>query len=73
MQTVVNISEQYKTIAKEFPLIQEEAMKHFSRLGFPTTKNEEWKYTNISPIVNHDFAFVIPDSKFQGRNSEFSC
>ena len=63
MSSVSKILEQYKNISKEFPLIQEEAIKHFSRLGFPTTKNEEWKYTNISPIVNKDFSFLIPDSK----------
>ncbi|HLG36264.1 MAG TPA: Fe-S cluster assembly protein SufD [Bacteroidia bacterium] len=60
---MANISEQYKTIIKEFPVLQEKAMAHFSRLGFPTPKNEEWKYTNISPIVNHDFSLVMPDSK----------
>ncbi|MBK5286648.1 MAG: Fe-S cluster assembly protein SufD [Bacteroidia bacterium] len=60
---MANISEQYKTIPKEFPLIQEEAMKNFSRLGFPTTKNEEWKYTNIVSILSKEFAFTFPASK----------
>jgi Fe-S cluster assembly protein SufD len=32
-----------------------EAIAHFERLGFPTKKNEEWRFTNITPIVNADF------------------
>src|SRR4051812_35425560 len=63
MQTVSGILEQYKSTPKEFPSMQEEAIKHFSRLGFPTTKNEEWRYTNISPILNKDFSFLVSDFK----------
>lgn len=63
MRSVAEILEQYKSIPKEFPLQQEEAIKHFSRLGFPTTKNEEWKYTNISPILSKNFRFLIFDLK----------
>ena len=55
--------EQYKTIPKEFPLLQKEAIDNFARLGFPTPKNEEWKYTNIAPILSKDFSFAIPDFK----------
>jgi len=38
-------------------------MEHFHRMGFPTSKNEEWKYTNINPIVSKDFSFSVPVSK----------
>lgn len=55
--------EQYKTLTKEFPSLQDDAMKHFNRLGFPTIKNEEWKYTNINPIFKKDFSFLFPESK----------
>ena len=27
------------------------AIEHFERIGFPTTKNEEWKYTNLKPVI----------------------
>lgn len=44
---------------------RKEALKKFSELEFPTTKNEEWKYTNISPILkhnfNHPFNSVLPN------------
>lgn len=52
-------SEQYNTLqVKEFPALQEKAMEYFNRLGFPSTKNEEWKYTDISPIVNKKFLYA---------------
>ena len=31
---------------------REEAFRDFSRLGIPTTRNEEWKYTRISGLFN---------------------
>ncbi|MBS1808223.1 MAG: Fe-S cluster assembly protein SufD [Acidobacteria bacterium] len=31
------------------------AIAQFERLGFPTTRNEEWKYTNVSPILKPEF------------------
>ena len=63
MQTVAKFLEQYRTIAKEFPSLQDEAINHFNRLGFPTNKNEEWKYTNILPILNKDFSFLFSETK----------
>ena len=38
--------------------IRSAAIKRFEILGFPTTKNEEWKYTNINPILNNEFDFL---------------
>lgn len=35
------------------------AIENFSNLNFPTTKDEEWKYTNISPILNYKFKPVL--------------
>ena len=31
------------------------AMMRFEQLGFPTTRHEEWKYTNLKPILKHDY------------------
>lgn len=44
---------------KEFPELQEKAISHFNHLGFPGQKNEEWKYTNISPILSKTFSDSI--------------
>ncbi len=35
--------------------IRKDAVNKLSELDFPTKKNEEWKYTNISPILKHNF------------------
>ncbi|HTO14408.1 MAG TPA: Fe-S cluster assembly protein SufD [Edaphocola sp.] len=31
------------------------AMEAFSRLGFPSVKNEEWRFTNVLPIVKSEY------------------
>lgn len=31
------------------------AISRFAELGFPTPHNEEWKYTNIAPLLKHKF------------------
>ncbi len=38
-----------------FHKIRQDAMAVFEELGFPVKKLEEWKYTNINPILKHDF------------------
>jgi Fe-S cluster assembly protein SufD len=47
------------TAVSEFHRIRKNAIDAFDRLDFPTLKNEDWKYTNISPILEHNFITVI--------------
>jgi len=35
--------------------IREAAMSRFAELGFPTVREEEWKYTNVGPIAKIPF------------------
>src|SRR5690606_37998817 len=35
--------------------IRQEAFGKFEKAGFPTVKNEEWKYTNIHALVNETY------------------
>lgn len=35
--------------------IQQKAMNAFTERGIPTAKNEEWKYTRISPLFNKEY------------------
>ena len=35
----------------------------FSRTGFPTPRNEHWKYTNVSPIEKRSFHLAAPSSR----------
>ncbi len=36
--------------------IRERAIERFSALGFPTTRQEEWRFTNVAPIAERTFA-----------------
>ncbi|HMS39621.1 MAG TPA: SufD family Fe-S cluster assembly protein, partial [Pyrinomonadaceae bacterium] len=46
--------------------LREKAFAYFTENGFPTPKNEEWKYTNVSQIS--DFRFQI--SNFKSESNE---
>src|SRR2546426_3993532 len=35
--------------------LRKNAVERFLELGFPTTRLEEWKYTNVAPIRRHTF------------------
>lgn len=48
--------------------LREKAFAYFTENGFPTPKNEEWKYTNVTSLVNSEFK--IQDSKSEVENSE---
>lgn len=37
--------------------VRKNAFKVIEQGGFPSTKDEEWKYTNIKKLVNNEFAF----------------
>jgi Fe-S cluster assembly protein SufD len=57
--SVQNLVAQFRATEKSFPAetldIKERAIGNFELLGFPTTKNEEWKYTNIASLLNMKF------------------
>jgi len=38
-------------------VIRRQEFERFLQLGIPTTKNEEWKYTNVFPFLRSDFSF----------------
>ncbi|MHC4083136.1 MAG: Fe-S cluster assembly protein SufD [Planctomycetota bacterium] len=37
------------------------AFERFTTLGFPTTKHEEWRFTNVTPIAKTAFGLAGPD------------
>ncbi len=44
--------------------IRKEALRAFQQLGFPGPKDEEWRFTNVSPIIQTDFKPVMkPDTE----------
>ena len=48
--------------------LRENAFARFAELGFPSVKNEEWKYTNVAPITRLDF-----DNKPAYREFDYSA
>ena len=42
--------------------LQTAALTRFLQLGFPTLKDEEWKYTNVEPIAQTEFDFPFESS-----------
>jgi Fe-S cluster assembly protein SufD len=43
--------------------LRESAYTSFERLGFPATDQEEWKYTNVAPIVKAKFETAVESGK----------
>src|ERR1035437_3825287 len=43
-------------------LLRKKAIEDFSQLSFPTNKDEEWRFTSISPLLKHKFkpALIAP-------------
>lgn len=39
--------------------IRSEAIKEFENKGFPSKKEEDWKYTSLKPLLKHDYS-VFP-------------
>lgn len=38
------------------------ALNAFAEMGLPTTKHEEWKYTNVAPAFQHAYSIQEPES-----------
>jgi len=41
--------------------LREAAFQRFVDLGFPTTHNEEWRFTNVAPIARANFPVALPN------------
>lgn len=42
--------------------LRESAIQDFRRNGFPTLRHEDWKYTDVRPIVKRNFVVAEPES-----------
>lgn len=66
MNTIENINQQYHSLqsvtdegsAGALVPLEQQAFENFTRLGIPTSKHEEWKYTRIASIFNKEFGFT---------------
>jgi Fe-S cluster assembly protein SufD len=50
---------------------RKDAISNFEKLGFPTTKHEEWKYTNLIPVLKKDFNLGAPTSLTKSEINKF--
>ncbi len=39
--------------------LRKQAMDRFEKNGFPTTKDEEWKYTNLKPVLKQEYRILL--------------
>ena len=61
--------------------LRENAFEQFKKLGFPNTKVEDWKYTNLSPFLKQEFITEQEDETFnvsdeqiaQAKIKSFDC
>ena len=60
--------ESFRALARTTPAwvndLRQEGWVQFDRLGIPTVKNEEWKYTDISAIVKHQYDILTQDRPY---------
>src|SRR6266404_871171 len=49
------VAEFTKLPASRFQELREAAFQRFVELGFPTTRDEEWRFTNVAPIARASF------------------
>ena len=50
------------------------AFDYFQKEGFPTTKNEEWRYTDLNKVVNPNFTHIISSNSVDFKVADlFQC
>jgi len=52
-------------------LVRESAMDRFESVGFPTVSNEDWKYTNLAPLLKDKFEPVANNPEFSPEITQF--
>jgi Fe-S cluster assembly protein SufD len=48
--------------------LRQEGFARFSELGFPTTHDEDWRFTNVSPISRTSFQMADGSAKVKARD-----
>ncbi len=50
--------------------LREKAFSYFTKNGFPTVQNEDWKYTNVKELVNNEW-LTVSENRETSDISEF--
>ena len=61
------LQSQFEALAKErggdkLHALREKAYQRFNKLGFPTQKIEEWRFTNLAPLAKSNIALARPST-----------
>ena len=56
--------------SKPIHSIRKDALENFSRLNFPTTHEEEWRFTNITPLLKHNFKPAVEKKEVDMKEIE---
>ena len=62
--------ETFEKLAKQatwFHNLRQEGFARFSEMGFPTTRDEDWRFTNVSAIANSRFE-LAPSARINARD-----
>jgi Fe-S cluster assembly protein SufD len=49
--------------------LRDKAREQFEKLGYPTTHDEDWRFTNVAPIARADFTLWTADQLYMGPES----
>jgi Fe-S cluster assembly protein SufD len=49
------------------------ALKRFSELGFPTLRNEDWRFTNVAPLAKIPFQLALPATENGAANLDVNA
>jgi Fe-S cluster assembly protein SufD len=52
--------------------IRKSAIERFARLGFPTTRDEDWRFTNVMPVAETPFVEAQPAAVTADRLAPFT-
>lgn len=67
-----NVFEEHLNGESKLPIhnLRKEAIETFGTLQFPTLKDEEWKYTNISSLIKNSFSPIFSNIKVEKNEIE---
>jgi Fe-S cluster assembly protein SufD len=53
--------------------LRQDAFAYFSETGFPTTHDEDWRFTNVAPVRNTSFDLAGPERVSEGQLETFGA
>lgn len=59
-QQLVSSFQKLEREPSDLTALRQQAFDRFQQEGFPTVKNEEWKYTNLQPLVHASYTLGTP-------------